>query len=172
MNLNRAKKNNIWSNALVEDSLCQDIGKFSSIQNDENLIKVSNRDVESYEYSIDEPTNNETTNTSKRNHLAIDTNLVNFVKTEKKSPVKSITVKEEPTDRIEIKKRLGALVTFDESKSRAHISVTEIDSEDLVAKEIAKYLQENNFELIGNFFIVNFKTYKTLLIFINSREMC
>lgn len=158
MNFNKSKKNNIWSNALVEESLCQDIGKFTSIQNNENVIKVSNRDVESYEYTVDEIKDEKADkNPSKRNHLSIDTNLVNFVKKEKTSPLKQ--VKEEPTDSFEIKKRLGALVTYDESKSRAHIPVTEIDNEDLVTKEIAKYLQENNFELIGTLHLLLNSTY-------------
>ncbi len=113
-------KNTCWSDALIEANLCEDIGKFSSI-GDSNDTKPFDRDVESYDYSavLRE-------NPDKKNHLAVE------------KPLPSV-VPREP-----VKCRLGPAVTFDENKKRPHILVTEIDSEDLVAKEIVKHLKEPN----------------------------
>ncbi len=64
------KKNTIWSDALIENNLCDDIGKFSSLNNDDEnnkLIKVKNRDVESYTYSVDQTKESKTI--TNRNHL-------------------------------------------------------------------------------------------------------
>lgn len=153
----KVKKNNIWSDTLIEESLCNDIGLFSSIKNDENVIKVSDRDVESYQYSNEEMTKNSneaatTATVAKKNHLAIDSNLVNFVSKEpsllKSGQNKKETLSGNNNEKSELKNRLGGLVTFDENKSRAHININEFDSEDIVASKIAKYLKENNMELM------------------------
>ncbi len=125
------KKNNIWSDTLIENSLCDDICKVSSFQSDKNVIKVSNRDIESYEYSVEEATK-----PNKKNHLFINLDLV-----ENK---KEIVNKEKES----VKSRIGPLVTFDENKPRHHIKVSELDNDDLVSKEIIKHLKESNTEII------------------------
>ena len=125
MSVNGKPKNTCWSDALLEANLCEDIVKFSSIGSNDD--KPASRDVESYDYSAvlrDNP--------DKKNHLAVD----------KPSPP---AVAREP-----VKCRLGPAVTFDENKKRPHILVTEIDSEDLVAKEIVKHLKEPNDLIIRN----------------------
>ena len=129
-------KNTIWSDSLLEDSLCSGIGQFSSITNTAELIHVSGRDVESYQYSV----NQTTKDTKSKNHL-----------TGPDLAPKSINEEEgarKEASKEEVKKRLGALVAFDENKSRSRIHVTEIDTEDNVAREIAKYLREEKIELI------------------------
>lgn len=137
-NTNRPRKNNIWSDTLLEENLCSDIGKFSSILcDDENAIKVENRDVESYQYTIDDVKKSSSVK-DKRNHLTIDSSLVNFTK--------NIESKAKPD--IPVKNRLGSLVSYDENKSRVHIAVSEIDNEATVAKVIAKHLREDKTELI------------------------
>ena len=149
MDKNFKKKNNVWSDTLIEESLCSDINGLSSLcANNENVIKVNNRDVESYEYPAEfvakeANTTKVQTSAAKRNHLEIDPSLVNFIKAEKVAAKVAAAVETQP-----VKARLGELVAFDENKSRSHILVSEIDSEELVAKEIAKYLKEDNFDLI------------------------
>lgn len=158
MNSNYKKKNNVWSDTLMEESLCSNINSISSFcgnsDGNKNVIKVANRDVESYEYPADQCTVNkadiETKPKTKRNHLDIDPSLVNFIKNEKATEAKTTTVATDTATK-PVKSRLGDLVAFDENKSRSHIPVSEIDSEDLVAKEIAKYLKEDNIDLIREF---------------------
>ncbi len=128
-------KNTIWSDSLLEDSLCSGIGQFSSIHNTDDLIHVSGRDVESYQYSASQTTKD----TKSRNHLT-GPGLASKLQT---------TNEEEIPKKEEVKKRLGALVAFDENKSRSRIHVTEIDTEENVAREIARYLQEEKIELIS-----------------------
>ena len=43
-----------------------------------------------------------------------------------------------------VKCRFGFALIFDENKKKPHILVTEIDGNDLVAKEIIKHLKETN----------------------------
>lgn len=156
MNSNHKKKNNVWSDTLMEESLCSNINSISSFcgNNDENVIKVANRDIESYEYPADQCTESKTDKeikpTTKRNHLDIDPSLVNFIKNEKATEAKTTIVTTDTATK-PVKSRLGDLVAFDENKSRSHIPISEIDSEDLVAKEIAKYLKEDNIDLIREF---------------------
>ena len=141
------RKNNIWSDSLIEESLCSDIGKFSSIGNHAHLIQVSNRDVESYEYSVDNDANSSTSNSNytnqklqKKNHLAIDNTS---------NDPEIVKIKNNELDEKHIVgRKLGSLVTFDESKKRDRIHASEIDTEDAVAKEIARYCQEDKMELI------------------------
>ncbi len=135
--MSRNNKNTIWSDSLLEDSLCSGIGQFSSITNTDDLIHVSGRDVESYHYS----TNQSIKDTKSRNHL---TGIDLVSKSTKEEKVG--TGKETPKE--DVKKRLGALVAFDENKSRSRIHVTEIDSEENITKEIARYLKEEKIELI------------------------
>lgn len=132
------KKNTIWSDALLEETLCSGLGQSGTIRDTSHLIKVSDRDVESYEY----PSNyDKVTEVVKGNHLSA-------VVVESGEIVESERVEE-------MKKRLGAvgfdetkLVEFDETKCRAHIPVTELDAEDMVAREIARYLKEENADLM------------------------
>lgn len=126
-------KNTIWSDSLLEDSLCSGISQFSSISNTDELIHVSGRDIESYQYSASQTTQK---NAKIKNHL--------------RSPAarEGMDAKKE-IPREDVKKRLGALVAFDENKSRSRIHVTEIDTEENVAKEIARYLNEEKIELIS-----------------------
>jgi hypothetical protein len=47
-----------------------------------------------------------------------------------------------------LKDRLGSRVSYDETKSRSHIKATDLDSDDLVAKEITKHLREPKDDII------------------------
>lgn len=146
----RIKPNNIWSNTLIESNLCDDIcSKFASFDNrvkstnpdiPKDVIK-QNRDIESYDFTTD--INNKTTSiniNSKKNHLSsIDHNKANQT-IETNSNIKT---KNEP-----LAERIGPMVQFDENKSREHIIANELDSDDLVTKEIVKHLNEPKSEMI------------------------
>lgn len=123
-------KNNIWRNALQEQTLCEDMEKFNSLANedDEKVIKVE-RGVESFKYSLDQFEAKE--NQQKKNHLACDDK------------------KEEARERDDAKERIGESVYFDPLKSRSHILASESDSETSVVKEILKQLKETNSDIIS-----------------------
>jgi len=135
----RLKKNNIWSDTLIETNLCDDVcSKFSSFDDPEpekldNFVIKQDRCIESYDFTK-RPVKTSPGSQSKKNHLSlIDCNQAkqsNFVKNNN------------------INERIGPLVQFDENKSRAHIIANEFDSNELVTKEIVKHLNEPKSELI------------------------
>ena len=143
------QKYKIWSNCLLEESLCDDIFKKGSLSTkceDRNVIQVTNRDVENYQYKIDEDECDQ--NVSKprivsKNHLAFEENHSNFNAT-------CITKSSRPkiVDDTFLN-RIRPMTAFDESVSRDHIKANEFDSEEVVAREIARLLKEPKIELIS-----------------------
>lgn len=137
MDLNSSKpvkRNTVWKNALQEQNLCEEINKFGSFDSSEkaNLVSID-RGVESYKYSVENSVPGDGKTVTK-NHLAAAA-----------ACKAKDTVERKPN----LEERLGEAVSFDPNKSRAHVHVTELDTEQAVAKEIAKQLCENNLEIIS-----------------------
>jgi ribosomal protein S6 len=133
MNKLNKRKQKLWSDALNEQILCDDLNAIGKLPSDKkNLIKIE-RGVETYLYS----TENENTKQMEtpKNHLSITKPLGTH---------NNKSDSEEPS----LAERIGPAVEFDENKSRAHILVTEFDSETAVVKEIVKQLNEIKSDLM------------------------
>jgi hypothetical protein len=127
MNINNANKNKlkIWSNVLVEQTLCENIDSFGLTQITDQ-VNDKQRGVETYVYNKEPNSTN-----NKTNH-----------QNDADQP------KHRLQEQREIKDRLGPLIKFDENKSRTHIRVTELDTDELVIREIARCLEEPNIDVI------------------------
>lgn len=129
------KKFNLWTDTLNEENLCETIGTIDFSEEEPR----KERGVESYKFESKARENTLTRSKFKRLRK----------KKNKKSPTSQ-----------EIGERLGPLVSFDESKPRSHIRVSEIDTDDAVVKEIARVLDEpkddviRNKKKIKNFFLI------------------
>lgn len=135
------KRNAVWKNALQEQNLCEEIKKFGAFNSSDktNLVSIE-RGVESYEYALENSVppgsaDKTTATTAAKNHLSVTV----------KAEDAAAAVDRKP----ELEERLGEAVSFDANKSRSHVHVTELDTEQAVAKEIAKQLCENNLEIIS-----------------------
>ena len=136
-NKSRLKKNNIWSDTLIETNLCDDVcSKFSSFDAEpeeklSSLVVKQDRCIESYDFTKKPVKTSLGSQDKNKNHLSsINCNQA------KQSSLSSIN------------ERIGPLVQFDENKSRSHIIANELDSNELVTKEIVKHLNEPKSELI------------------------
>lgn len=154
------KKLNIWSDIIREEVLCEDLNKIELVKKEDNS---NQRGVEAYYYK------NENLDFKPKNHKnkigkikfkhnknskhkskksiskkSIDTNLVRFRENSNGS-VNSNHLKPQTYDNAKIQ------VSFDENVARSHIHVSELDSEEMVAKEIAKHLREPKLEVISNY---------------------
>lgn len=158
------KNLNVWSDILKEENLCETLNKIDFVKNKEET-EPNLRGVESYEYvneSLNDffESNASSSKSSKRkfhkkmkNHRnksdfnlnrAISNNNETNVPSDKCINNRMIVHKELK----EIKERLGPVIFFDESKRRDHIHVSELDSDEMVIKEIAKQLREPKVEII------------------------
>ena len=141
------KKNNIWSNTLIETDLCEDVcSKFLSfdsdpIKTDLNSIVKQDRNIEAYDFIKLMNPKISPDKLSNKNHLSsIDYNKA-------KQAVQANLTKPLINKR-NLSERIGPLVQYNENKSREHILANEFDSDELVTKEIAKHLNEPKLELI------------------------
>jgi hypothetical protein len=151
-----AKKSlKVWSDTLNEENLCENLFGTNLLQEK----KLNNqRGVESYDFESDthdqakqrisnRPSGCDLKNIPK-NHLFAAQSLGKASTT-----TQSETLKQPEDNRGSIKDRLGSKVTFSEVKPRSHIKATDLDSDDLVAKEITKHLREPKDDIIRkNFF--------------------
>lgn len=135
------KKNPIWSDVLIEANLCESVNaKFATLDEPKQDPNMKlDRSIESYAYTQKPVKTTPPVSASHKNHLSsIDYNRA-------KLAVEANLVKpaSKPLD-----ERIGPLVQFDETKSRDHILANELDSEELVTKEIVKHLNEPKSDLI------------------------
>lgn len=122
------KKFHLWTDTLNEENLCETIEKidFSDQQ------PKKERGVESYKFESKIQEKVFTRSKQKRQR-----------KKKNKDSLKSKTL-----SNLDICERVGPLVSFDETKSRSHIRVSEIDTDDAVAKEITRFLHEPKNDVI------------------------
>lgn len=122
------KKFQLWTDTLNEENLCETIGTidFSDQQ------PKKERGVESYKFESQVQEKEFTRSKQKRHRKRKNKN----------------SLKSETSSSLEISERLGPLVSFDETKPRPHIKVSEIDTDDAVAKEIARVLHEPKNDVI------------------------
>jgi len=160
------KNLNVWSDILKEENLCETLNKIDFVKHlEENETKTVNpRGVESYEYvnenlnELFEHNNHSSASKSSKRRLQkkqkyfrnrpepmpnrVPSNNLNLDECVNNQMVIKKEVKE-------IKERLGPVIFFDESKRRDHIHVSELDSDEMVVKEIAKHLREPKVEIIS-----------------------
>ena len=143
-----------------EEILCEDLSKIELIKKDENS---NQRGVETYYYK------NENLDVKRTNHK----NKIGKIKFKHKNTNRNSKkfVPNKPIDQNLVRVRENShgsfnsnhiipqtcddskiQVTFNESIPRSHIHVSELDSEEMVAKEIAKHLREPKIDLISNYF--------------------
>ena len=169
----KSKNLHIWSDVLREENLCETLNKIDILdagaQDTDEDTSANFRGVESYAYKNDKL--NEVfreaakakaapSSTSKhQSRPSLSKSKRRKLKRLKNQAVNSPTLRANTCadssltirrDSKPMKERLGPLVTFDESKTRAHILVSELDSEEMVAKEIATCLREPKGEIISN----------------------
>ncbi|RNA17674.1 Phosphorylated adapter RNA export [Brachionus plicatilis] len=119
------KKFNLWTDTLNEENLCETIG---TIDFSEDQPKKE-RGVESYKFEN-----------------KVQEKVIPRPKNQRRK--KKIVRQETTCSSLDIGERLGPLISFDESKPRSHIRVSEIDTDDSVAKEISRILQEPKDDVI------------------------
>jgi hypothetical protein len=155
MSHNLKKSLKVWSDTLNEEIL---VDSFAS----PNLLSEKKpnreRDVESYEFKSENYDDNKQRirgpsksdkNLPNKNHLSSN-NQSN--KNRRLSSQKAKTfLSENRNEDLHIRDRLGSKVSYDESKSRAHIKASDLDLDDVVAKEITKHLREPKDDIIGKF---------------------
>jgi phosphorylated adapter RNA export protein len=125
--------NNVWSNVLVEEDLCETVAKLNKSQDGDSYR--SDRGVESYE--IDDKNRIKFQN---QNHLNLNPKLINNLiplNTNKDFSIHSV------------KDRLTQISTYDETKKRDHIKATQYDTDAKVTKEIMFILNEERDNVIS-----------------------
>ncbi|CAF0707141.1 unnamed protein product [Brachionus calyciflorus] len=124
------KKFNLWSDTLNEESLCDTIQTFDLAEEKPN----KERGVESYKYE---------------NKNLSDLDLKKKRSKFKRNKSIEYSKRSKSADRHEdLKERIGPKITFDENRSRTHIRVTELDSDEAVTKEIVRVLREPKDDVI------------------------
>ena len=159
------KKNlNIWSDVLKEENLCETLNKIDFVKNSEEDTSLNKRGIESYDY-VNENLNDyfepKTSGCTFKNKNRLNKKNKHFKNKPCSIPDQSILNGEVFNNLAvnkEIKDRLGPVIFYDETKPRDHIAASEFDSDEKVAKEIAKHLKEPKIELISNYnlFFFNF----------------
>ena len=169
---NSVRKNlNVWSDILKEESLCETLNKIDFVRNkDEHDSKSVNlRGVESYNY-VNESLNEffePNASSSKFSKKRLNKKLKHFrnkseiflnTATPNNTHATDFSLENRKNNHLvvhkdikEIKERLGPVIYFDESKRRDHIHVSELDSDEMVVKEIARQLREPKIEIICMF---------------------
>lgn len=161
-----SKANNklrIWSDTLNEQAFYENVDRLDQISI--NNSQASARGVESYRYeSTKQPADTEQNenikkspkkkrsrnNKNKRPPIYLNHNQL-ILKNLDPSQLRLANVKSSNSEAPKsgnLKDRIGSRVTFDENKSRPHIKVTELDTEESVAREIAKHLNEPKHQVI------------------------
>lgn len=122
----------VWSDALNEENLCESLTGLSNTE--KKLNEEKQRGVESYNFK-DAKIRQSVVASNPFGSTLNETNKSNEEPAQPKAPVKD---------------RIGAKVFYDESKPRLNV-ISELDSEELVTKQIAKLLKEPNDDIISKF---------------------
>lgn len=157
MSFKKVRRNNVWSNVLCEQVLCDDIVKFT-VNLDESGKNEIDRGVESYEISlvdqtqiennlepVDKKESRQSQNLENKNQLTDKKKRRPKKNKKKKSLDKSLI-----QNAIELTKTAQSetSITYDLNKNRDHIQANEFDTDDIVIKEIVKQLNEQKSDLI------------------------
>ena len=127
------KSHREWSDTLNEENLCEKM--ISSGLRQEKKMSCD-RGVESYEYKS-EKLNDDKNSSAKYHHLKAS-------QTQKKQGVPRDTEGRS----MNLKDRLCSKISYNEKMPRSHIKATELDSDDIVAKEITRQLREPKDDII------------------------
>lgn len=135
MNSNRK----IWSDAINEELLCETLLGLGE-NGSEQKADMNFREIESYPYK------NKTREEKYTQRARSSSEIRNVRKNRSGEAIEESNIHG-------LQSRLGPTVVFDEKKTRSHINVTELDSEDAVTKAIAKNLNEHKYDLIGRIYL-------------------
>ena len=161
------RKLNVWSNVLQEETLCDDLSNVGLIQptdaekSEQEAIKQQ-RGIESYSYknkALDEHFNNSKQpqakptarrrNKKSRNKTSSANRSLPLHTPPALSKSKSSTSSLPRQGEAIHSPETSFCVTYDETKSRSHIRASELDSDQVVIKEIVSQLREPNSDIIS-----------------------